>query len=661
MSEMADDGKVIIDTSLDDSGVISGMKKLSGTLAKAGGAAIKGTAVAIGATAVAIGALTTASVKATAANQQLIGGVDTLFKENSNKLQSYANEAYKTAGMSANAYMESVTSFSASLLQGLGGDTAAAADYANQALIDMSDNANKFGTDMEAIQFAYQGFSKQNFTMLDNLKLGYGGTKEEMQRLLTDAQKLSGVKYDISNFADITKAINVIQTELGITGTTAKEASTTITGSFGMVSASFENLLVALGTGDNIDGAINNLVDSVGIAFENLIPVIGQSLLGIDQLVRKIMPMIFEQLPVFFNLILPQFIELGGSILESLVNGITENMPAIVSAIMRIANIIMEALPQFAAAGIEIITGLIKGMSESLPGMMPQIIEVISMIMGMLTENLPIIAKAGLDLLMGLMDGLAKNLPTVLPQIIGMIETIGRMIASQLPLFAELSVIIITQIANALIENQDIAIESMQIIFLALIDTIFRLMPLIIAAMAILVTSLIAEIKQAVPAYLTAGIEIITGFWDGLLQYWSTMAAVPKKLLDDLVEDIKSAGSKFFDAGVEIARNIIDGFVKKIGELKDKITAVKDEITQNLAGFDPIGGVKEAVKNGIGNITSSINVQSANASVQSARNGVQSVTPVNVIISADAKKLFNTVVTQNNDYARGGYSPLVTV
>lgn len=489
----------------------------------------------------------------------------------------------------------------------------------------------------------------------------YGGTKEEMQRLLADAEKLSGVKYDISNFADITKAINVIQTELGVTGTTAKEASTTITGSFGMVSASFENLLVALGTGDNIDGAINNLVDSVGVAFENLLPVIGQSLLGIDQLIRKIIPMIFEQLPVFFNQILPQFIELGGSILESLVNGITENMPAIIYAIMRIANIIMEALPQFAEAGIGIITGLIKGMSESLPGMMPQIIEVISMIMGMLTENLPILLDAGVQILLALMQGMVDTLQTILPQIIEVIRTIVELLGAQLPLFTELAVEIIGILAQGLLENIDLLATIIWTLVRASVQIALGLLP----QLAQLIIDLIASYMVGMNKYITESvkqlIETVKTTFSGFNQMIEDFKKLSFEKLKELPKKFKELNKDFINAGVEIARSIIDGFVRKIRELKDQVTAVKDTITQSLAGFDPIGSIKESVKNGIGNITSSINVQSANASVQSARNGVQSVTPVNVIISADSKKLFNTVVTQNNDYARGGYSPLVTV
>ena len=261
------DGRVVIDTELDSSGAEKGLKGLGKSLVSvsksAGKLAFKGTATAIAGTTAAITGLVTASTKAYASYEQLVGGVDTLFKDSSKKVQQYAADAYKTAGMSGNEYMETVTSFSASLLQSLGGDTEKAADVANQAMIDMSDNANKMGTDMQSIQNAYQGFAKQNYTMLDNLKLGYGGTKEEMQRLLADAEKLSGVHYDISNFSDVTQAIHEIQNSLDITGTTAKEASTTIEGSANSMKAAWSNLLVGISDDtQDFDTLVNNFVES---------------------------------------------------------------------------------------------------------------------------------------------------------------------------------------------------------------------------------------------------------------------------------------------------------------------------------------------------------------------------------------------------------------
>ncbi|MDM5146152.1 hypothetical protein ICE98_03289 [Lactococcus lactis] len=241
------------------------------------GSALKVAAIAgVVATGAALGKLISSSLSEGADLQQSLGGVETLFKDNADKVKKYATEGYRTAGMSANTYMETVTGFSASMIKSLNGDTAKAADLSNQAIVDMSDNANKMGTNVGDIQNAYQGFAKQNYTMLDNLKLGYGGTKEEMQRLLTDAQKLTGQKYDISNFSDITQAIHAIQTEMDITGTTAKEASTTFSGSFNSMKAAMSNVLGNLSLGRDLQGPLNALASTTStFLFKNFIPMVG--------------------------------------------------------------------------------------------------------------------------------------------------------------------------------------------------------------------------------------------------------------------------------------------------------------------------------------------------------------------------------------------------
>lgn len=241
------------------------------------GSALKVAAIAgVVATGAALGKLISSSLSEGADLQQSLGGVETLFKDNADKVKKYATEGYKTAGMSANAYMETLTGFSASMIKSLNGDTAKAADLSNQAIVDMSDNANKMGTNVGDIQNAYQGFAKQNYTMLDNLKLGYGGTKEEMQRLLTDAQKLTGQKYDISNFSDITQAIHAIQTEMDITGTTSKEAASTFSGSFDSMKAAISNVLGNLSLGRDLQGPLNALVSTTStFLFKNFIPMVG--------------------------------------------------------------------------------------------------------------------------------------------------------------------------------------------------------------------------------------------------------------------------------------------------------------------------------------------------------------------------------------------------
>lgn len=285
--------------------------------------------------------------------EQLVGGVDTLFKESSQKVQAYAETAYKSAGLSANQYMETVTSFSASLLASLGGDTSAAADYADQAIIDMADNANKMGTSMESIQNAYQGFAKQNYTMLDNLKLGYGGTKEEMQRLLDDASKISGMKFDISSFADITKAIHVVQEEMGIAGATAAEAEATISGSAAAMKAAWTNLVTGLADENaNIGELLDQFLASVETTGKNVLPVVKKILTSIGETIEERGPEMLAE---------------GTLMLAKFAAGLIAGIPDLVKKIPEIVKAISQEFknrgPEFKSIGQDIVRGLWNGIS----------------------------------------------------------------------------------------------------------------------------------------------------------------------------------------------------------------------------------------------------------------------------------------------------------
>lgn len=365
------------------------------------------------------------SIMGFAEQEQLIGGVDTLFKESSAQVQQYANAAYKTAGLSANQYMETVTSFSASLLQSLGGDTKAAADKADQAITDMSDNANKMGTDMQSIQDAYQGFAKQNYTMLDNLKLGYGGTKQEMERLLADAEKFSGIKYDISSYADIVDAIHVVQTEMGITGTTAKEAATTIQGSANAMKSAWSNLLTGMSNENlDLDKLVQNVIDSVNTFADNLLPrlqiMLPRFVQGLTQLISGMIPYVAPAL----ELLLPPLVEgVGG-----LVSGIVQALPAAVEAIAAVVPMLVEQitilLPQILNAGIDIIAALASGIAGNLPALIPAAVDAIITVAEGLVDHVDEIIIAAGSLIAGLTQGLIEALPRLvvrLPEIIGAI------------------------------------------------------------------------------------------------------------------------------------------------------------------------------------------------------------------------------------------------
>ena len=412
---------------------VKGLGKIvsaAGKLAKITFKATVASMAALGTTAVAVGKGVAKAVKASIEGfgdyEQLVGGVETLFKNSSNEVVKYANNAYKTAGLTANEYMETVTSFSASLLQSLNGDTAKAAQVADMAITDMSDNANKMGTDMSSIQNAYQGFAKQNYTMLDNLKLGYGGTKDEMERLLADAEKLSGQKYDISNLNDVYQAIHVIQTNLGITGTTAKEASTTIQGSIKAVKSTFQNLITGLADENaNIKQLVGNFTDSVITAGKNIIP-------RIVTIVKNIGPAISETVTT----LLPQLIPVVSELINQLVNGIMQNLKPIIKAATTIVSTLAEALTEDDTITaiidatlylVDSIVGMLRN-PEQLQKLIDAAIKITLEIASGLLQMMPQIVDAGLQLIKGLIKGLWNNRGLILSTI----KQLGKTIISNI-------------------------------------------------------------------------------------------------------------------------------------------------------------------------------------------------------------------------------------
>lgn len=402
----------------------------AGKLAKITFKATVASMAALGTTAVAVGKGIAKAVKASIEGfgdyEQLVGGVETLFKSSSNEVVKYANNAYKTAGLTANEYMETVTSFSASLLQSLNGDTAKAAQVADMAITDMSDNANKMGTDMSSIQNAYQGFAKQNYTMLDNLKLGYGGTQEEMERLLADAEKLSGQKYDISNLNDVYQAIHVIQTNIGITGTTAKEASTTIQGSIKAVKSTFQNLITGLADENaNIKQLVGNFTDSVITAGKNIIP-------RIVTIVKNIGPALSETVTT----LLPQLIPVVSELINQLVNGIMQNLKPIIQAATTIVSTLAKALTEDDTITaiidatlylVDSIVGMLRN-PEQLQKLIDAAIKITLEIASGLLQMMPQIIDAGRQLIKGLIKGLWNNRGLILSTI----KQLGKTIISNI-------------------------------------------------------------------------------------------------------------------------------------------------------------------------------------------------------------------------------------
>lgn len=447
------DGRVTIDTELDNSGFKSGLSKL-GSVAKVGfaaaGAAITGAAAAVG-------ALSKSALDAYASYEQLTGGVETLFDTSSAKVMEYADQAYQTAGLSANQYMDTVTSFSASLLQGLGGDTAAAADVANKAIIDMADNANKMGTDIASIQQAYQGFAKQNYTMLDNLKLGYGGTQAEMARLINDSgvlgdsMKVTAQTVNQVSFDKIIEAIHKVQVEMGISGisaqeaadlvasgaltqeeafelmgTTAKEASSTIEGSLNAAKAAWGNLLVGVADDtQDFDALVDNFVNSVGTAAENVLPRLVKILEGAGKLIENLAPIIADALPQLLESTLPALLSAGAQLVVALIRGIVESIPTIAKAMPKIIDATVTALrdlfPEIVDAGFELLGMLVDGIINGIPVLMENLPQIIISFIKFVTDNRPKLIEQGVKLIVGVAKGLIEGIPHLvehLPEVI---------------------------------------------------------------------------------------------------------------------------------------------------------------------------------------------------------------------------------------------------
>lgn len=539
-------------------------EKLKSGLATAGKVAVAG--VAAGATA--IGALGTKAVAAYADYEQLVGGVETLFKDSQDQVMDYANNAYKTAGLSANEYMETVTSFSASLLQSLGGDTSAAADKANLAITDMSDNANKMGTDMTSIQNAYQGFAKSNYTMLDNLKLGYGGTQAEMERLLADAEKISGIKYDISSYADIVDAIHVVQTEMGITGTTAEEAASTIQGSFGMMKSAWQNLVTGMADPDQDLGVlVGNFTDSVVIAWNNLIPRIQELLPRIVEATTSLIGTVSEQLPAILGTVLPSLVE-GAT---NLVTGLMAALPSVLSVLADVAPTVIntlvpaliELLPQITQTGIDVIVSLAQGIADALPQLIPAATDAIIEIVEVLTspENLGNLIDAALAIILALVDGLVDATPKLIAAVPD----------------------VIANLVTAIIANMPKILEAGVEITMALADGLIKALPELIAAIPNLILGIVQGIIDNLPEIIMAGPKIIAALATGLIEAIPDIVMVIPQLIRSIVDTFLS-----FDWG-SIGKNIVEGikngFVNMWNSFKQTVENVFTGLVDGVKSF----------------------------------------------------------------------------
>ena len=546
----------------------------SGSKFEGFGKVLKTVGVALGAGAAAV-KLGKEVIAAYADYEQLVGGVDTLFKDSSQEIQRYAANAYKTAGLSANEYMETGTVFPASLIQSLGGDTEKAAKYADMAITDMSDNANKMGTDMSSIQNAYQGFAKQNYTMLDNLKLGYGGTKQEMERLLADAEKISGVKYDISSYADVVEAIHVMQESMDIAGTTAKEAEATISGSVNALKSAVSNLIVGFGDADaDMELLCNNMVDAFKTVVANITPVIENIVAALPTALDALLTAVGELLPTLLEAVT----ELFSQVLETLLSLLPQLIPAAVSALMTIVNTLIENLPLLIDAAVQLVSTLVTGIADALPTLIPAAVQAIVTIVQGLVDSLPMLLDAALQLITGLAQGLLDAIPVLIAALPEIINGIITFLLDSIPQIIETGIQLLTSLVAALPDIIMAIVEAIPKIIDGIINAVLNAIPLIIQAGIDLLISLIQALPQIITTIVQAIPQIISGIVNALVGNIDKIIMAGVQLFVALIENLPTIIVEI----VKAVPQIITGIVKAFGSLMYKIVEIGGNIVKGL-------------------------------------------------------------------------------
>lgn len=571
--------------------------KLGGTL-KTVGVAMGACVAAAAAAAVSLGK---AVIEAYGEYEQLVGGVDTLFQESSGKLQEYAANAYKTAGMSANDYMSTVTSFSASLIQSLGGDTEAAVKYADMAITDMADNANKMGTDIGLIQNAYQGFAKQNYTMLDNLKLGYGGTKEEMERLLADATAISGIEYDISSYADVVDAIHVIQESMGVAGATAAEAEHTIEGSLNSMKAAVANLVVGFGNADaDIEQLCNNVVDAFQDVLTNITPVIENIIAALPTALNALLETVGELLPTLLETV----VDLFSQVLNTLLTLLPELIPVVIEALLTIVNTLIENLPLLVEAAIQIVMSLVQGIGQALPTLIPAAIQAIITIVQSLIDSLPMILDAALQLITGLADGLLAAIPVLIAALPEIILSIINFILDAIPQIIETGIQLLTSLVAALPEIITAIVEAIPQIISGIIEAVLSAIPQIIQAGIDLLISLVKALPQIITTIVSAIPDIISGIVNAVINNIPLIVQAGIELLTSLIKNLPTIIVEIVKAVPQIITGIVNALGKGVSQLAEVgVNLVKGlwQGIQSLASWlwDKVSGWISSIWDGI--------------------------------------------------------------
>ena len=523
--------------------------------------AIKGVIAAAG-----IGAAIKSSLEAGGNLQQSFGGLDTIYGEAADAAKNYAAEAAK-AGISANSYAEQAVSFGASLKQAFEGDTTKAVEAANTAIMDMADNAAKMGTPIENIQNAYQGFAKQNYTMLDNLKLGYGGTKQEMERLLADATKLSGVEYNMDNLGDVYDAIHVIQEDLGLTGVAADEAAETFTGSLGAMKASAENLMANLTLGNDISDDIFNLMGNIqNFVMGNLAPMIGNILAALPELLSGAGTLLITSLNLVSNNA-GEIVQLGIDFVVALVQAIVEAVPYLIEAAFRLAAALGEALinTDWLQVGMDLITGLSDSMELAAGEIFGADGNILTAFLDSITAGLPGVLEKGVEIITNLANGILENIPMLITTAFDLMFQFESFLLQNLPAILEAGVEIVVNLVNGIVEN----------------------LPTIITTAVEVMAGFMAGIGEQLPNILMKGIEIIGKLIAGLIQAIPKLVAAIPQIILAMVRTFLSYD--WFSIGKNILLGIKDGIVKSVSIVVEAAKEAAQSIWEAIKSFFSIG------------------------------------------------------------------------
>ena len=594
---MASDGTLKFDTSLDTGGLQSGMGKVASVAQQALGVF---TGQMMTRAVDALANLGKSALDSVGQLEQNVGGVETLFGDAADAVIASADRAYQTAGMSANDYMSTVTSFSASLLQSLGGNTEEAAKVADMAIIDMADNANKMGTSMDMIQNAYQGFAKQNYTMLDNLKLGYGGTKTEMERLLADAEKLTGVKYDINNLNDVYQAIHAVQEEMGITGTTAKEAASTLEGSMASAKAAWDNFMNGSGDADQLADAFATAADNIVKNLAEIIPRFAETLPALGGA-------IIAQIPGLVAAIVPAVLSAGQSVLKQLQDAVLDfDFAGTADKVVQMITDFIEGdgLGSLLDTLVTIFTGIVNGISSMLPSLLPALIELISYVVTSLLDQLPAILDCALELILGLAQGILAALPVLIEALPEVISSIVGFLISAIPQIIDAGIELLMALVDALPVIIDALVDALPQIIKATVTALIAAAPQIAKAGVKLLGALIEAIPVIVVELAKAVPDIVAAIIDVLAELPGLIGEVFAEIVTDLVE----WGQQMLSNASTAMSNMLSQVNSIIQELPGKIwTHLVNAVNRVIAwGQQMVSNASTAASNMLSKVSSTL-------------------------------------------------------